>query len=60
MFFKNLSIILKIDDLPVHLRGWVGGNFKISKEKVPLVAYHRKGLFKAKILVKVVLSCDDC
>ena len=60
-FLKKLSVDGKTDNFP-DLLGWGGevdgGNFKISKWKMCLVAYHWKGLFKTKILVKV-LSCND-
>ena len=59
MFFKVLSVNLKIDDLSSPLKGVYGYNFKISSRKVHFVAYHWKGLFKPKILVILVLSCDD-
>ena len=34
-------------------------NFKISNGKVRLVTYLWKGLFETKILIKVVLTCDN-
>ena len=57
--FKKVSLDTKIDDLLLFLGGDVGGSFKISNGKVHLVTYLWKGLFKTKILMKVVLLCDD-
>ena len=57
--FKSDPLLVK----KVHLQGDKGatrkGNIKISNRKVCLIAYHWKDTFKKKIMVKVVLSCDN-
>ena len=53
--FKKLSVNVEIDKLQDPL----GGNFRISNGKVRFVAYLCKGLFKTKILLKVVSTCEN-
>ena len=59
MFFKELSVDAKIDYLLASHKGLDRGNITVSNANVHLVAYLWKGLFQMKILLEVVLSCDD-
>ena len=59
MFFKKLSIDAKIDDLLAPPVGSMGNKFQISNWEVRLVMHLWKSLFETKLLIQVVLTCND-
>ena len=59
MFFKQLLVDAKLDDILDLLGRTDWGNYKKSNGKANLAAYFLKGLIKRKCLINIVLSFID-